>query len=450
MVVGDVLPGRVAGPGSARSETVSFSRRADPSGPFISAQWLTDEQLSDPLRVRAAHPDLPRGLFDLLWRHLASEQVACYYSRRPNHEAWAFNVIVRCGATLLVVAMSPRSVGHLAHAGDLCDSALAAERRQTLAGADGRAAEAGRVYLTERLTAAGHDSPAAWLATCLAAEGTLLAEHPTDLPRPSRPVGPLSALLLAVHNLRSDCDALLQALPQHSVFTGQLRRAEEDTVVTRTILPAIADAAASVAGPEHDHGRVVLANTGNALQKLARRIDLPLKTAGTLSARTRRQMDRVRMAIVAAHVVGEAVGALAVDRIVNFTTDLGPDLVDLCRALEQSVSDMAIEAANLAEDLTALAQACEEADREVAEFRRWVSRYRLQVAQLPDAERLSDLTCALDQHLAASEDSPFGQVGQACHTLPVCFDFEKLVQHLHEVRAAAAGTTDSHQLPRGG
>lgn len=409
-------------------------------GVYIDSTWLTEAELSDHQAQQRLHPDVPRAVIGLVSQHLQSEDVAAFYTRmrgmlRPS----VLNVFVRCDSGIVRVRLHPQNNEHLALATEAYASTAVVELEHgpTIAAEPAASvARAGREHLLSKVVAGGYDSFEAWMAALLTAEGVAWAQEPSRLQRPSRAVGPLSTILLGVHGLLEDTAPLMLALAEHSVFADLLEGGVQDTAVTRTILPALAQAAASVSGQDEDH--VVLANTGAALQKLAGRMDEPLREIAQDMVRVRRQVNRVRMAVAAAHMLADVLGREAVTRITTFQGEVDEDLARLCRAVEQAVSEMAVEAANLSEELGPLADRCDTAIVALAEFHRWVKRYRLMVSRIPDATHLSDLTAALDQHLASEESGPLGHVALACRALHIGFDVESLVGHLHDIRGAGS------------
>lgn len=416
-------------------------------GGYIDSTWLTDHELRDYEAQERLYPEVPRAVTHLVARHLDTEYVAAYYARmRGVMRPWVLNVMLRVGKDrVLRVRMYPQAHEHLVLASESYATTIVVERRARNVSKDPPAeiVAKGVQQLNSRVLGAGHESFGVWMSTLLTAEGAGWAGHASSLKRPSQAVGPLSTILLAVHGLREDSAPLMAALTEHSVFADLLEQAEQDAAVTRTILPALAQAAASVNGQDPEH--VVLANSGVALQKLAARMDGPLLETARAMVATRRQVNRLRMTVVAAYVAGEALGRETLTRIGAFRGMVDPDLLELCRATEQAVSEMAVEAATLAEELPPLATRCNASIEALAEFHRWVKRYRLMVARIPDAANLSDLTEALDRHLASGEGGPLEHVAEACRLLHVGYDVESLVGHLHDIRGAGAHANPRHR-----
>lgn len=412
-------------------------------GVYIDSTWLTAAELGDYQAQQRLYPEVPRAVIDLIHAHLQSEQVAAFYTRlRGGSRPWVLNVLVGSGDAILRVRLHPQNSGHLALASEAYASTAVVELRHGVsisAEPVEAVVRAGREHLISRLVAGGYESFETWMAELLTAEGVAWTQQPSRLHRPSQAIGPMSTILLGVHGLLEDADPLMLALAEHSVFADLLERGVQDTAVTRTILPALAQAAASVTGQDHDH--VLLANTGAALQKLAERMDEPLHQCAREMVRMRHQVNRVRMAVAAAHVLAEVLGRETLTRIGAFQSGVDADLAELCRAVEQAVSEMAVETANLAEELGPLANRCDEAIAALAEFHRWVKRYRLLVSKIPDATHLRDLTAALDQHLASGDGGTLENVAFACRDLHVGFDVESLVGHLHDIRGAASYAT---------
>ena len=411
-------------------------------GVYIDSAWLTDADLRDYEAHERLYPEVPRSVIHLVAQQLDSESVAAFYARmRGVMRPWVLNVLIRTEqGRVLRIRMYPQVHEHLSLAAEAYSATSVVERRARNRSKDTpeQVIAKGTQKFNAHIVGGGFDSFGAWMSTLLSAEGMAWYAHPWELKRPSQAVGPLSTLLLGVHGLREDSAPLMAALSEHSVFADLLEQAEQDTAVTRTILPALAQAASSVGGQDHDH--VVLANSGMALQKLAARMDGPLLATARSMVAIRRQVNRVRMAVVAAHVVGESLGWETLGRIGSFRGQVDPDLAALCRATEQVVSEMAVEAATLAEELGPLATSCTASLEALAEFHRWVKRYRLMVSRIPDATNLSDLTEALDRHLASAEGGPLENVASASQALHVGYDVESLVGHLHDIRGAAVQT----------
>lgn len=418
-------------------------------GSYIDSLWLTDRELGDHEARERLHPGVPRAVLHLVARHLDTEHVAAFHARAPGvTRPWVLNVLIRGGADrILRVRMNPHVEAHLALAADAYATTLEVEdrARDRTGDARGQAIAKGVQWLNAQVIGGGYDSFEAWMASLLTAEGVAWADNPARLKRPGQAVGPLSRILLGVHGLKDDCAPLLAALTDHTAFADLLEQAEQDTAVTRTILPALAQATASVRGQDHEH--VILANSGMALQKLAARMDGTLRDTARAMVATRRQVNRVRMTVVAAQVAGEALGRETLTRIATFRGQLDPGLADLCRATEQTVSEMAVEAANLAEELGPLGLRCDASAAALAEFYRWVKRYRLMVSRIPDAANLSDLTEVLDRRLAAAEGGLLESVAQVCRSLHVGYDVESLVGHLHDIRGAGTHTIARRDLP---
>lgn len=394
------------------------------------------------------HPDLPSGLFRLLWQRLADGRPAVAHltnRSRDGAEHDVFSVIVPVRAGYLSVQVAPRSAqAEIARrvfqrAGDL-------ERRLAATGRldHDEIAAAGSREIERLLEEQGVPDYDALAAATLAAE---VAGRPDPTgPRPT--TGPLAEVADGVADLHRELGRIMDWVEVHEDLSRRLDGIGAVAASTAGDLHRAVDVARA-ASQEVAGASPALVNVAAVMEPLMARAVTALQGLGPQLVRLRAEVGALAMRLGLLRLQAEAVaaGALAVHAGTAPPSSLR-DLPRLCDTVDDGVTEVGerLEAVNAA--LGLVASRIGEAGDLLGRFRTFLGQWRILVLRRRQGRAVAGHLALVDAQMDATSArlQDLGGLATECLDAVRPFERSRLEPALRRVRT---GLAPQHAGPRG-
>jgi aerotaxis receptor len=421
-----------------RDGVVTTANRA-----FVKASGYRGDALIGQPHSVVRHPDMPAGLFHVLWAGLqAGRPMAAYLKNlaQDGSTYWVFASLTPDRQGFTSVQLTPMSP--LAEAAKGLYAAVASfERERASRHGDDRVAvaAAGADQLHHALTQLGYTDYEDFVRQALpgevAARGRLLTFTF------SRPLagGPLGEMLRTATSLDYDLEKVVQHLAEYASLTDELTAAATTVLETaRRLQSSVSSAAAASAevaaqAPVLRNVASVMATPMNAavaaLTALAPRLSALRLDVAELSA---------QVALGQLHL--ETIGAFAADVVDGLSPASSIEQVPaLCTTVGEGLAAMATTSSGVNDHLTRLAGQVHETSRLLADFRHFLGEWRILVMRRKQGVHLAAHLAPIDAEYEAAADQLEGlqALARRCQSAVVPFDPPVLEVALQRIRASA-------------
>jgi aerotaxis receptor len=410
---------------------------------FVRVSGFTlDELVGSPHHI-VRHPDMPGGVFHVLWERILGGQPATAYLQnmaRDGSHYWVFATVIPLRDGFLSVRMAPR--------GPLFDVAkrvyrevAAFERASQRVGIErARAAGEGAGELREMMRAQGFDGYEAFLAEALPSEVAGRARNvATTLRRPGA-TGTLADILGAVRALDDELAGVVDRLDAYRALATSLSSASTTMLdATHRLRGAVAAARAGSAAVAASAPAL-----GSIAEAMARRCDQTVATLESLVedlGAARALVHGLRSRIALARLHNDMVATFACEVVDGAAAESSMDRVALlCDALQEGVQDMAIALAAVTLKLTSVVQAIGVATDQVTDVHRFIGEWRHLAIRRRMSVELGPYVTPVDEQMEAGHGQldELQRLARECRTENVPFDVSGLADQLLTIRAAVA------------
>ncbi|WP_433351606.1 PAS domain-containing protein [Microtetraspora malaysiensis] len=395
------------------------------------------------------HPDMPAGVFRMMWDRLLSGRPAGAYVQnlaKDGSNYWVFATMTPSAEGFLSVRMAPRS--------ELFDEVKRIYKY--VADAEVEAAErhgmnrrevalVGVRELEQHRSELGFHSHDDFLTEALTSEIAArgrLASSTYARPEARGPIGEVLAGAGALETMLAD---LVERLESYRVLSDRLLRSSTQVLdisrrLDHTVTAAqIASARVADTAPVlHNVARVMATPTRTAVDTLERLV--PRLTA------LRSYVTDLRFRIALANVHNDMVAAFAAEVVDGLAPSTSLSEVPLlCDAVHESVLEMSARAQQVNQELHEIVSEIAVAGERLVEFRRFVGQWRILVMRNRAESALGDLMQPIDEEFAASWDGMdmLHALGRAFESAAVPFDVDALATQVARVRAGAIGSREA-------
>ncbi|GAA3107162.1 PAS domain-containing protein [Streptosporangium carneum] len=413
-----------------------------------TSRFSVDELTGAPHNV-VRHPDMPAGVFRLMWDRLLTGRPAGAYVRnlaKDGSDYWVFATMTPLAEGFLSVRMAPRS--RLFEAVRQAYRYVADVEREAVeyGGMNRReAALAGMEQLEQLLGELGFGSHDDFLTEALAAE--VAARGRLASATYARPwaQGPIAGVLAGTEALEALLADLVRRLEGYRAFSDRLVRSSARVLdVARRLDHAVVAAQAA---------SEMVADTAPVLRNVARVMATPTRAAVVALeqlvpklAALRSDVTDLRFRIALASLHNDMVAAFAaevVDGVAPPTSLVEVPL--LCDAVHENVLEMSARAQQVNQALREIVAGVAEAGERLTAFRRFLGQWRVLVLRHGAENVLGDLVRPIDEEFAASWDGMdmLRALGWEFESSAVSFDVEALGAQVARIRAEATDFLDA-------
>ncbi|GAA2896178.1 hypothetical protein GCM10010517_61120 [Streptosporangium fragile] len=408
-----------------------------------TSRFSLDELTGAPHNI-VRHPDMPAGVFRLMWdRLLAGRPAGAYVQNlaKDGSHYWVFATMTPLAEGFLSVRMAPRT--------ELFGAVkrmyrYAADAERAAAERDGAnrrdAALAGMRQLEHLLGEMGFDSHDDFLTEALATEVAARDRLASAAYVRPRAQGPIAEVLTGAGALETLLADLVERLESYRVLSDRLVRSSTRVLdVARRLDRAVA---AAQAASER------VADTAPVLRNVARVMATPTRTAVAALERLvprlaalRSDVTDLRFRIALASLHNDMVAAFAAEVVdgVAPPTSLS-EVPPLCDAVHENVLEMSAKAQQVNGALREVVAGVAEAGERLAEFSRFLGQWRILVLRHRAQDALGDLVRPIDEEFAASWDGMemLRALGREFESSAVPFDVGALAAQVTRIRVGAA------------
>ncbi|SDQ81729.1 PAS domain-containing protein [Thermostaphylospora chromogena] len=410
---------------------------------FVRVSGFSLAELTGSPHNIVRHPDMPAGVFRLIWSRLLAGRPAGAYVRNLTKDGghyWVFATITPSGDGFLSVRMAPRArlfeTVKRVYA-DVLEAERDAARRE---GTNRReVASAGLERLERNLGELGFGSYDDFLTEALTTE--VAARGQSAFTRYARPgaTGPIGEVLAGAEKLKAALADLVQQLEGHRRFGDRLMHAATQVLVVARRLDHTV-AAARTASATVAQSVPVLHNVARAMADPTRTAVTALERLEPRLAALRSDVMDLRFRIALASVHTDMVAAFAAEVVDGHAPHTSLEEVPLlCDVMRESTLEMSARAQQVHRALREVASEVAAAGEGLEEFRRFLGQWRLLVLRHGAEDALSAHLASIDDYSAASWDgiamlnALAGEFGASA--MP--FDFAALEDQVAAIRAKA-------------
>ncbi|GLX01341.1 PAS domain-containing protein [Microtetraspora sp. NBRC 16547] len=413
-----------------------------------TSRFSLDELTGAPHNI-VRHPDMPAGVFRLMWnRLLAGRPAGAYVQNRAKDGStyWVFATMTPSAEGFLSVRMAPQAelfdeVKRMyKYAADI---ELEAVKRKGMNRRE--VAQFGMEQLELLLAELGFASHDEFLTEALTTEVAARGRLASATYARPRAQGPIGEVLTGAGALEAMLADLVERLESYRVFSDRLmtsstqvldiaRRLDRTVTSAQTASARVADTAPVL----HNVARVMAAPTRTAvatLEQLVPRL-----------AALRSYVTDLRFRIALASLHNDMVAAFAAEVVDGIAPPTSLSEVPLlCDAVHESVLEMSTRAQQVNQALREVVSAVAEAGERLAEFRRFLGQWRILVMRNRAEDALGDLMQPIDDEFTASWDGMdmLHALGKEFEASAVPFDVEALEAQVTRIRANAVGSRDA-------
>ncbi|MFC4060088.1 PAS domain-containing protein [Planomonospora corallina] len=416
---------------------------------FVRVSGFSLDELTGAPHNIVRHPDMPAGVFRLVWERLLAGRPAGAYIRNLAKDGsgyWVFATMTPCAEGFLSVRVAPRS--------DLFGAVekvyrQVAEAEAEAAGRDGtdrrEVARVGMERLEHALRELGFGSHDEFLSTALTAEVATRGRLASSTYARPGAQGPIAEVLAGAGELETLLTGLVKRLEGYRTLSERLVRSSAQVLeVARRLDHAVATAQTASA---------MVAETAPVLHNVARVMAEPARTAVNALERLVPRLAalrsdvadlRFRVALSALH--NDMVAAFAAEVVDGAAPPASLREVPLlCDAVQESVLETAATAQRVNQALHDVVSEVTEAGELLERFRLFLGQWRILVMRHRAEDALGDLVDSIDDEFAAGWDSMdmLRGLGWEFKNAAVPLGVETLAAHVARIRAAATASRDA-------
>lgn len=413
---------------------------------FVRTSRFSLEELTGAPHNIVRHPDMPAGVFRLMWERLLAGRPAGAYVlnlAKDGSHYWVFATMTPSAEGFLSVRMAPlselfdevkRLYKYVADVETEATERHGTNRREVAAAGAGEFER-----LLRDLGFRSHDD---FLAEALSREVAARGRLASAGRARSEATGPIGEVLLGAGALEEALTGLVGRLEGYREFSDRLLRSSTDMLgIARRLDRTVAAAQAASA---------TVADTAPVLHNVAKVMAKPTRTAVETLERLvprlvtlRSHVTRLRFRIALAGLHNDMVAAFA-DEVVNGaapSTSLS-EVPLLCDAVSESVLEMSATARQVNLELPEIVAEIAVAAERLEEFRRFLGQWRILAMRHRVESALGDLIQPIDEEFAEgySGMEMLYALGREFESAAAPFDAETLNAQLARIRAGAAGS----------
>jgi aerotaxis receptor len=376
------------------------------------AQFAMNELLHAPHNI-IRHPDVPAGVFHIMWDLLLSGYPMAGYVKNLAHDGvsyWVFATITPLGDGFLSVRQTPCRTDLFDAANGLYQTVLPMETAWRAAGLSrAESARRGAGELAEGIASLGLASYKDFIRLAVPAEVAARRELTTWTGRDPRDpgAGVTQDLIDSAIAVDLGLDIQMTGLNQLEELSGRLAAIQAQTGSSldrlREAVSAAAAASYEVSDTEPVLGKIVVPLTTisqwlcDAFEELNARL-----------SEVREAIAELRLRTALARLHDEMLAEFAREMAAGDAPERAPVYVQqLCRALEEAATTAAREVILTTEGLRSLAQDLGEVEGEMRNFQRQLATWRLLIPRYGLSRRLDPFTGPIDVQL----NSGLNQIG---------------------------------------
>ena len=414
------------------------------------AQYSMDELLGAPHNI-IRHPDMPGGVFHIMWDLLLSGRpMAGYVANLAADGAtyWVFATITPLGDGFLSVRQRPCVTDTFRIAASLYDQVRPAELEARREGATrAQAARSGAEAIEQAVAGLGFADYSDFIRHAVPAEvAARRATTSWTAPDPRDPAdGVTRGLVDAAISIDRALDTQEAALGELETLSAALADASTQTVGSVTQLDSAVVSATSASQEVHET-QPVLAKVALPVAETSGWLRGAFDELARILGQARRGISELQLRTALARLHDEMLAEFAREMAADEAPERAPVYVQqLCRALEETVTTVTRETAMTHAVLEDVADALIEVQEKMLEFQRHLATWRLLIPRYGLSAQLDPYTGPIDGQLNAGL-TLIGQVrelAQQCVASSRRLDAEPLSNAVHAVvaaREAAVGT----------
>lgn len=387
------------------------------------------------------HPDMPAGIFRLMWdRLLAGRPAAAYVTNRAKDGVAyrVFATVTPMGSEFLSVRMAP--VGPLAEPAErVYAQVLTVERELSRSLPAARVAAVGAEEIQRHLAGLGFAGYDEFMVAALPGEvsgrGPLLT---TALARPHA-TGRLAQILDGAALLYAQLDDMVEQLDTYQQLATRLGPATDAVVGHALSLQHAVDAARSASADVADRSSALL-NVAKVMgQPMAKAVEALEQLAADLRA-MRSEVADLGLRIGLARLHTEMVGAFAAEVIDGHAPESSlAEVTRLCDAVDTGVQAMARAVQEVNASLTGLADRIAESGRLMQDFRTFLGQWRILVLRRRQPVAVAQNLGPIDSQLDSMTDhlAHLDSLADQCRGAVATFDRASVEAPLEQIRAGA-------------
>ncbi|MEV5412378.1 PAS domain-containing protein [Thermopolyspora sp. NPDC052614] len=422
------------------STTDNHGRIRTGNSVFVRISGYSMEELTGAPHSIVRHPEMPAGVFRLMWdRLLAGRPVGAYVLNRAKDGGhyWVFATMTPSADGFLSVRVAP--AGPLfAKIQQAYRYVLAAERHAAEHEGLSRreVAHIGLRTLEGLLDELGFGSHDEFLAEALTGEVTARGRICAAYARPHAR-GPIRQVLAGAEALEGMLAGLVLLLDDYRMFSERLAHASGQVLdVARRLDRAVAAAQTA--------SRMVAATTpvlGNVAEVMAGPMSSAVAALERLSPRLadlRENVTDLRFRIALASLHTDMIASFAAEVVDGEAPPTSLREVPLlCDAVQDSVLDMSARAGQVNGTLREIIGGIAEAGERLLVFQRFLGQWRILVGRHRAQRTLGDLVQPIDEELFASWNAMdmLRKLGEEFRRAVVPFDVAALQSHVARIRA---------------
>lgn len=410
-----------------------------------TSRFSLDELTGAPHNI-VRHPEMPAGVFRMMWDRLLAGRPAGAYVRnlaKDGSHYWVFATMTPLAQGFLSVRMSPRSelfgevkrmYRQVADAERQAAGHPAANRRDVAA--------AGAERLGHLLDGLGFGSHDDFLAEALSAEVAARGRLASAVYARPLARGPIAEVLTGAGALEELLADLVERLEGYRLLSDRLVRSSTRMLdVARRLDRAVAAAQSA---------SEMVAGTAPVLRNVARVMAAPTRTAVAALERLvsglaalRSDVTDLRFRIALASLHNDMVAAFAAEVVDGVAPSTSLDEVPLlCDAVHENVREMSARGRQVNETLREFVSGVAEAGERLAEFSRFLAQWRILVVRHRVDDVLGDLVQPVDEEFAACWEGMdmLRALGRQFEASAAPFDIRSLEAQVARIRAGAVGS----------
>lgn len=407
------------------------------------ARYSMDELLGAPHNI-IRHPDMPGGVFHIMWDLLLSGRpMAGYVANLAADGAtyWVFATITPLGDGFLSVRQRPCVTDTFRTATALYEQVRPAELEARREGAGrAQAAHAGAQTIQEAIVGLGFADYPDFIRHAVPAEvAARRAVTSWTAADPRDPVdGVTRALVDAAVSVDRALDTQEAALSELETLSAALDEASSRSVGSVRQLDS-AVTSATAASQEVHETEPVLATVARPVAETSGWLRGAFDELARLLARARRGISELQLNNALARLHDETLAEFAREMAAGEAPERAPVYVQqLCRALEETATTVTQETAMTRAVLDDVADALTEVREKMLEFQRHLATWRLLIPRYGLSRQLDPYTGPIDGQLNAGMTliGQVHEVAQQCVTSARRLDAEPLARAVRAVVAA--------------
>ncbi|SHL06579.1 aerotaxis receptor [Pseudonocardia thermophila] len=388
------------------------------------------------------HPDMPAGVFQMVWDRLLAGQPAGAYMQNLSKDGshyWVFATITPLGDGFLSVRM-PTRAPLFQPVRELYDYVNEIEARAAKDGLNRRdVARVGLDQLNQLLhSQLGFTSQSEFFTEALTAEVTSRSRLASSAFARPWAQGPVAEVLAATGTLENLMASLVQRLEGYRAISDRLVESSTTVLgVARRLQNAVATAQQASAMVER---AAVLRNVAEVMATPAHNAVRALEGLVPRLAALRSYIADLRFRIALATLHNDMVALFAAE-VVDGTappTSLG-EVPALCDAVHESATEMSVKAQQVNQTLRDVVHEVTEAGERLMEFRKFLGQWQILVMRNRAESIVGESMRQIDEEFAASWDGieMLRSLGRDFESTIVPIDVDALERQMSIIRAKA-------------